>query len=153
MLTEYMCQEKKKEEDLPALKIALTHRYNNFNTTYKSANKHSLQPPETDQQNGNYQKTKMQRKTTQQNIRCRICGDRDETIYQIISEAANLQTDRQSIRLNTTGYARWSTWKCERNWNLTIRTNCIYTTQNPSAEWDARTPLGFWDTEGSLDLN
>ena len=34
MLTDYMCQEKKEEEeDLPALKIALMHRYNDSKTT------------------------------------------------------------------------------------------------------------------------
>ena len=32
-LTDYMCLEKKEEEDLPALKIALTHQYNNSETT------------------------------------------------------------------------------------------------------------------------
>ena len=31
-LTDYMCQEKE-EEDLPALKTALTHRYNDLKTT------------------------------------------------------------------------------------------------------------------------
>ena len=32
-LTDYMCQKEKEEEDLPALKTALTHRYNNSKTT------------------------------------------------------------------------------------------------------------------------
>ena len=32
-----MCQEKKEEEDLPALKIALIHRYSDQKTTQKSA--------------------------------------------------------------------------------------------------------------------
>ena len=30
MLTDYMCQEKKEEKDLPALKTALTYRYNDY---------------------------------------------------------------------------------------------------------------------------
>ena len=30
-----MYQEKKAEEDLPALKMALTHRYNDWKTTFK----------------------------------------------------------------------------------------------------------------------
>ena len=34
-LTDYMCQEKKEEEDLPALKTALTHQYNDLKTTCK----------------------------------------------------------------------------------------------------------------------
>ena len=33
MLIDYMCQEKKEEEDLQALKIALIHRYKDTNNT------------------------------------------------------------------------------------------------------------------------
>ena len=36
MLTDYMCQEKKEEEDLPALKMVLMHQYNNLKITCKS---------------------------------------------------------------------------------------------------------------------
>ena len=36
MLTDYMYREKKELEDLPALKTALTHQYNDFKTTYKT---------------------------------------------------------------------------------------------------------------------
>ena len=32
-LTEHMCQEKEEEEDLPALKTALTHQYNDVKFT------------------------------------------------------------------------------------------------------------------------
>ena len=32
-LTDYKCQEKKEEEDLSAMKIALTHQYNDLKTT------------------------------------------------------------------------------------------------------------------------
>ena len=46
-LTDYVCQEKREEEDLPAFKSALTHRYNDSKTTEKSAEKDWLQPPET----------------------------------------------------------------------------------------------------------
>ena len=35
-LTDYMCQEKKEKEDLPALKTVLTYQYNNLKTTWKS---------------------------------------------------------------------------------------------------------------------
>ena len=34
-LTDYMCQEKKEEEDMLALKTVLAHQYNDLNTTYK----------------------------------------------------------------------------------------------------------------------
>ena len=36
-LTDYMYQEKKELEDLPALKIVLTHRYNDSKTINKNA--------------------------------------------------------------------------------------------------------------------
>ena len=36
MLTDYMCQEKKEEEDLPVEKTVLKHQYNELKTTYKT---------------------------------------------------------------------------------------------------------------------
>ena len=39
---------------------------------------------------------------------------------------------KMSIRLDTTGWARWSTGNWTRNWNLTILPNGICTSQNPS---------------------
>ena len=45
-MTEYKFQEKREEEDLPALKTALTHRYNDSKTIYKNTKDDSLQPPE-----------------------------------------------------------------------------------------------------------
>ena len=42
----------------------------------------------------------------------------------------------KSIKLDTTGWRRRFTGNCARNWNLTIRTSGIYTTQNPS--WSMR---------------
>ena len=68
---------------------------------------------------------------TQQNSKCRLCGDRDETINHIISDAAN--SHRRCIRLDTTVWAKWSTEWCARNLNLTIRTNGKCTTQQLSS--------------------
>ena len=34
-MTDHMYQEKKEEQDLPELKTALTHQYNDLKTTYK----------------------------------------------------------------------------------------------------------------------
>ena len=68
-LTDYICKEKV-EDDLPALKIALTHQYNDSKTTKKSAEEDWLRPQETIlttrgiEQNENNQKTKVERKTT-----------------------------------------------------------------------------------------
>ena len=42
-----MYQEKREEEDLPALKTALTHPCNDSKTMYKNTKEDSLQPPET----------------------------------------------------------------------------------------------------------
>ena len=67
---------------------------------------------------------------TQQNSRCSLCSDRDETINHIISECSKLA--QKNIRLGTTGWARLSTGNCARNWSLTIRTNGICPTQNLS---------------------
>ena len=64
---------------------------------------------------------------TQQNSKCRLCGDRDGTINHIISECSKLA--QKSIRLITTGWARWSTGNCTRNRYFTIRTSGICTTQ------------------------
>ena len=66
---------------------------------------------------------------TQQNSRWRLCGDRDETINHIISECSKLSQKEYKTRL---GGQRWSTGNRARNWNLTILTNGIRTTQNLS---------------------
>ena len=44
MLSDYMCQEKKEEEYLPALKIALIHLLEDY---IKSVDEYWLQQPET----------------------------------------------------------------------------------------------------------
>ena len=50
----YMFQEKKEEEDFPALKTPMPHLYNDSKTIYKNTKEASLQPPDnTGQQNGN----------------------------------------------------------------------------------------------------
>ena len=64
---------------------------------------------------------------TQQNSRCRLCGDRDKTINHIISECSKFV-----LKV----WARWFTRNCARNWSLTIRTNGICTTQHLS--WKMR---------------
>ena len=54
------------------------------------------------------------------------------------------------MRLDTTGWARWSTENSARNLNLTNRTNGICTTQNLSLENETqKNSLGFWNTNGS----
>ena len=46
-LTDFMCQEKKEDDDLPALKITLTHRYNDNKDYIEKRREDWLQPPET----------------------------------------------------------------------------------------------------------
>ena len=58
------------------------------------------------------------------------CGDRDETINHIISECSKLA--QEEYKRDTTGWARWSTGKCAGNFNSTIQTNGICTTQHLS---------------------
>ena len=41
---------------------------------------------------------------TQQNRRCKLCGDRDETVDHIISKYSKLA--QKSIRLDATGWTR-----------------------------------------------
>ena len=46
-LADYMYQEKREEEDLPALKTALAHRYNDSKTIYKNTMEDSLRLSKT----------------------------------------------------------------------------------------------------------
>ena len=81
----------------------------------------------------------------QRNSKCEFCGDRDETINYIISEWRKL-APKKGKRQDTTVWGRWSTRICLRNWNLTIPTNGICITSNPS--WRMRRTR-FWYTNGS----
>ena len=66
---------------------------------------------------------------TQQNSKCRLCGDRDETNNHIISECNKLAQKESKTRHDWVGKViHWET--C--NWNLTIRTNGICTTKHLS---------------------
>ena len=148
MLTDYMFQEKREEEDWPALKTALTHRYNDSKTVQKYQeglitatsnetentmnnrmkitrkpkwegkqlygrfkrliNNISDDKTWTGLRKGNFKREteslliaaqdsairtthiKARIDKTQQNSKCRLCGERDETINHIISECSKL---------------------------------------------------------------
>ena len=151
MLTNYMCQEKKKEEDFPAWKLALTHRlkdyigkrkgrlitstrnntdgttitrkqkweekqlYGSFKrlisnilhekiwTWLRKRNlKWETQSLLVAAQNNairtNHIKTRIDK--TQQNSKCRLCDDRDETHNHIISECRKLAQKQYKTRHN-----------------------------------------------------
>ena len=145
-LRDYMYQEKREEEDLPVLKTALTHRYNDYiekhegglitttrnDTDNMKTNRMTVtrkQKWEEKQLYGRFKriisnishektwtwlrKGNIKRETeslliaaqnnairtnrikvridkTQQNSKCRLCGDRDETINHIISKCSKL---------------------------------------------------------------
>ena len=72
--------------------------------------------------------------TTQQNSKCRLCGDRDEMIIHIISECKKIA--QKQFKTSHDWLERWLSGNCARNWNLTIWTSDICTTQNPS--WKTR---------------
>ena len=78
---------------------------------------------------------------TQQNSKCRLCGDRDKTTNHIISECSKLAQKEYKTRHDWG--ARWSTRWCARNLNLTIGTNGIYSIQQLS--W-RMTHINSYDT-------
>ena len=57
----------------------------------------------------------------QQNSKCKFRGERDETINHIINGCRELA----QIRLDMTGWRRWSTGKCAKSLNLIIWTSSI----------------------------
>ena len=81
---------------------------------------------------------------TQENCRCGLGGDRDET------NAANYV--RRSIRLEMTRWARWSTGNFAKDLNSTIRTNGIYTAQNLSWRMKRKKSHGILSTNGWINF-
>ena len=68
----------------------------------------------------------------QQKSWCRLCGDRDETINHIINECSKLPQKEYQTKYD------WVWKELFKNFNLTIRTNGMCTTQNPPEKilWD-----------------
>ena len=64
--------------------------------------------------------------TKRKSSRCRLCGDRDETINHITSECSKFAQKENETR-HKVGKVQGG--NCARNWNLTIRTDSICTTQ------------------------
>ena len=67
---------------------------------------------------------------TQQNNKCRLCSDRDETINHILSECGKLEQKEYKTRYDWLGML--STGKFARNLNSTTQTNGICTTKHLS---------------------
>ena len=61
---------------------------------------------------------------------------------------------RRCTRLDTTGWAKWSTGICGRNLNFTIQINGYM--HNPASvleNWHTWTPMGHWHINGSPNLS
>ena len=67
---------------------------------------------------------------SQQNNKCRLCGDRDESINHILSESSKLA--QKEYKTTHDWSVKWSTGTCARNLNLTIQKNGICTTEHLS---------------------
>ena len=50
-------------------------------------------------------------------------------------------------------WARWSTGNCARNWNLTIRTNALSTTQNPSWRMRCKKSSGIFEMQTDYPIS
>ena len=74
-LTDNMCQEKKDEEYVPALKTALTHRYNDPKTTYKSVQEDVSHPSQTIQTTQSQQKKTIIKQKCEENNSMGILSD------------------------------------------------------------------------------
>ena len=88
---------------------------------------------------------KGERDKTQQNIRCRLCDDRDETINHIISECSKLEQKEYKTG-GGQGYPlgivqEVVTWTYEQ---------MVYAQPRICpGEWNTQTPQGFWHANGS----
>ena len=76
----------------------------------------------------NYIKARIDK--TQQNCKCRLCGDSDETINHIINECNKLAQKEYKTRHDWVG--KVIHWELCKKFNLTIRRSGICTTQNLS---------------------
>ena len=88
---------------------------------------------------------------TQQNSKCRLCGDRDETINHIIRECSKLAQKE---------YKTWHDWLGKVvHWELCKKFKVDHTNKwymhNPAPVQDNnthKTPMGLWHTHGSSNL-
>ena len=192
-----MYQEKREEENLPALKTALTHRCNDYiekrgeglitATRNDTDNTKTNRMTTTRKQNGkgkqlygrfkrlvsniSHEKTwtslrkgNFKRESeslqleaennagrtnniearidkTQQNTKCRLCNDRDKTVYYIISECGKLA--QKEYKTSHEWVGKVIHWKLCKKFKLTIRTNGACTTQHLSWTFNTHKLLGI----------
>ena len=88
---------------------------------------------------------------TQQNSRCGLCWDRDETTNHVISECSKLVQKVYKTKHNWVGIViHWELCK-----KLKSDHTSKYYQHKPACpgEWDAQTSLRFWETNGSPNLS
>ena len=78
-----------------------------------------------------------------------LCGDRDETVNHMISKCDKL-VQKKSIRLNITGWGRWSILQEVYIWPYEVITWAQLGIC--PRKWDIQTSLGFWNTNTSPNL-
>ena len=88
---------------------------------------------------------------TQQNSKCRLCGDRDETIYHIISECSKLARKEYKSRHDWVG--KIIHWELCKKFQFDHTNKWYIPSPHISPrEWYTQTPLGFWHPNLSFNL-
>ena len=121
MLKVNMYQEKREEEDLPALKTITRKQiwkgkqlYGRFKRLIKRQNldmaeqrkfyeRNRISPNSSKNNAVRTNHIKARKDKAQRNSKCRLCGDRDETINHIISECSKLAQKKYKTRHNWVG--------------------------------------------------
>ena len=86
----------------------------------------------------------------QQNSKCRLCGDRNETINHIISKCSKLVRKEYNARHDWVGkLIHWEI--CKKN-RFDHANKWYMDNPAPVLKWLTRTPMGFWYTNGSPNL-
>ena len=87
---------------------------------------------------------------TQQNSKCRLYGDRDETINHIISKCSKLAQKDYKARHDWLG--KVIHWEMCKKFQFDRANKWCMHNPAPVQENDTQTPIGFWHTNGSLNL-
>ena len=88
---------------------------------------------------------------TQLNRKCRLCVDRDETVNLIISECTKLA--QKECKTRHDWVVKMIHWELCKKFKFDHTKKIVYAQPRICPEeWNAQTPLGFWDTNGSSNL-
>ena len=88
---------------------------------------------------------------TQQNSKCRVCADRDETINHIISECSKLAKKEYKARHDWAGNVIH--WEMSKKFKFDHANKWYMHNPAPVLENDTQTPMGLWHTNGSPNLD